>query len=174
MGATKQGKMAPNFSQATPDRALRFSIISAVNRRVASSNLARGAKSFLQVVLEPLFRGEILPTPGRKSLGSFCMPVKLLWVRDLFPLTFGVPIASPPRSQSHLRHEVTRESKTCDSSCFRISRVRTSARHGSPGAGSRPPTGFPSSAAIADAGSMPEQAAVRGENVRGENHQEQW
>src|SRR5260370_35861891 len=37
--------MAPNFSQATPDRALRFSIVSAVNRRVASSNLARGANS---------------------------------------------------------------------------------------------------------------------------------
>jgi hypothetical protein len=44
VGATKEGKMAPNFSSATPDRALRFSIISAVNRRVASSNLARGAK----------------------------------------------------------------------------------------------------------------------------------
>ena len=43
VGATKEGKMAPNFSQATPDRALRFLIVSAVNRRVASSNLARGA-----------------------------------------------------------------------------------------------------------------------------------
>jgi hypothetical protein len=35
--------MAPIFFQATPDRAFRFLIPSAVNRRVASSNLARGA-----------------------------------------------------------------------------------------------------------------------------------
>jgi hypothetical protein len=31
VGAAKEGKMAPDFSQATPDRALRFSTISAVN-----------------------------------------------------------------------------------------------------------------------------------------------
>src|SRR5712664_2635755 len=35
--------MAPNFSQATPDRALRFSIISAVNRQAVGSNPTRGA-----------------------------------------------------------------------------------------------------------------------------------
>jgi len=39
--------MAPSFLQATPDRALRFLTSSAVNRRVASSNLARGAISLL-------------------------------------------------------------------------------------------------------------------------------
>jgi hypothetical protein len=44
VGATKEGKMAPNFSEATPDRALRFSIISAVNREAVGSNPTRGAK----------------------------------------------------------------------------------------------------------------------------------
>jgi len=39
--------MAPDFLQATPDAALRFLRTSAVNRRVASSNLARGAKILL-------------------------------------------------------------------------------------------------------------------------------
>src|SRR5260370_1076135 len=34
--------------------------------------------------------------------------------------------------------------------------------------------GFSSSASIADAGSIPEQGAVRSKNLRGKNHQEQW
>ncbi len=37
--------MAPDFMQAAPDAALRFLTASAVNRRVASPNLARGAKT---------------------------------------------------------------------------------------------------------------------------------
>jgi hypothetical protein len=44
--------MAPFFVQATPDRALRLFIVSAVNRRVASSNLARG--TILPLVIESL------------------------------------------------------------------------------------------------------------------------
>jgi hypothetical protein len=47
LGATKRGQMAPNFLQATPDAVLRFMSSSAVNRKVASPNLARGAKSFV-------------------------------------------------------------------------------------------------------------------------------
>jgi len=43
VGATKEGKMAPGFSYATPDRALRFSTISAVNRQAVGSNPTRGA-----------------------------------------------------------------------------------------------------------------------------------
>jgi len=56
VGATKEGKMAPNFSQATPDRALRFSIISAVNRNVGGSNPPRGANPLvLQLVTDDAF-----------------------------------------------------------------------------------------------------------------------
>ena len=46
LGAAKEERMAPICGQATPDRALIFLVSSAVNRRVASSSLARGAKSF--------------------------------------------------------------------------------------------------------------------------------
>ena len=81
VGATKEGKMAPNFSQATPDRALRFSILSAVNRRVASSNLARGAiflpesKSLTQHVTATLCgcnRVQLRVLAGESLIQRFC------------------------------------------------------------------------------------------------------
>jgi hypothetical protein len=46
LGAAKERRMAPIFLEATPDRALRFLSSSAVNRRVAGSSPARGAKFF--------------------------------------------------------------------------------------------------------------------------------
>src|SRR6266481_52727 len=48
--------MAPNFSQATPDRALRFSILSAVNRNVGGSNPPRGANSLFMQRVANIFR----------------------------------------------------------------------------------------------------------------------
>src|SRR6266478_7487242 len=48
--------MAPNFSQATPDRALRFSILAAVNRNVGGSNPPRGANSLVMQRVANIFR----------------------------------------------------------------------------------------------------------------------
>jgi hypothetical protein len=72
--------MAPSFLQATPDRALRFLTSSAVNRRVASSSLARGAKSSQSHKLQQQEKlpVEIRGCPSAAPLEIFSRPERRL------------------------------------------------------------------------------------------------
>jgi hypothetical protein len=56
LGAVREGRMAFDFFQATPDRALRFLTSSAVNRNVGGSNPPRGANSLVMQRVANIFR----------------------------------------------------------------------------------------------------------------------